>query len=212
MLSDEKSREKPSTGSEFGTVPRIFENFGPNILEPREARQMFEQANTDLVLQVRSTAADSLQPLRPHSGRYRNQSGPDGTRRRSRRRRGTFSGVHCETTPSDRDCRCFVATDGRSKNYRRGSGTRNRRRQRDCESFAARCRCRRGRGQDRRETDCQGEAGRSVRVGSRGTAERREVPICKGGSGIRATRHEDSPVHGRSRPRCSWPKPSEMPN
>ena len=38
---------------------------------------------------------------------YRNQSGPDGARRRCCRKCRAFGGVHGEATRSDRDCRSF---------------------------------------------------------------------------------------------------------
>ena len=63
---------------------------------------------------------------------------------------------------------------------------------------AARCGCGYGRRKNRREADRQGQAGRSVCFGSRGTAERREVPICKGGVCILEIRQENARVHGRS--------------
>ena len=47
------------------------------------------------------------------------------------------------------------------------------------------------------KTACQGQAGRSVCFGSRGTTECREVPNPKGGTGVRDTRCENSSVHGR---------------
>ena len=45
---------------------------------------------------------------------------------------------------------------------------------------------------NRREADRQGQAGRSVCIGCRGTAERREVPICKGGGSLLEIRQENS--------------------
>ena len=85
-----------------------------------------------------------------------------------------------------------------AKTVGRRSVGRNRRRHRDCESSAARCGCGCGRRKNRREADRQGQAGRSVCVGCRGTAERREVPVCKGGAGILEIRQENARVHGRS--------------
>ena len=46
--------------------------------------------------------------------------------------------------------------------------------------------------------DRQGQAGRSVCFRSRGTAERREVSICKGGASILEIRQENARAHGRS--------------
>ena len=64
---------------------------------------------------------------------------------------------------------------------------------------SARCGGGYGRRKNRREADRQGQAGRSVCFGSQaGTAERREVPICKGGAGILEIRQENARVHGRS--------------
>ena len=63
---------------------------------------------------------------------------------------------------------------------------------------AARCGCGYGRRNNRREADRQGQAGRSVCFGCRGAAERREVPICKGGASLLAFRQGNAPVHGRS--------------
>ena len=54
-------------------------------------------------------------------------------------------------------------------------------------------------GKNRREADRQGQAGRSVCFGRRSSAaERRELPICKGGEGLLAFRQRHAPVHGRS--------------
>ncbi len=66
-----------------------------------------------------SSAARDDDRQRTDLGRYRNQTGPDGTRCRSRRRCGTFGGVHRETTRSDRDCRCSEEADRRLENHRR---------------------------------------------------------------------------------------------
>ena len=68
-----------------------------------------------------------------------------------------------------------------------------------------------GRRKNRRESDRQGQAGRSVCIGCRGTAERREVPICKGGASILEIRQENARVHGRSGARWQaghrdWPE------
>ena len=84
---------------------------------------------------------------------------------------------------------------------RRRSGRRNRRRHRDCKSSAARCGGGCGRRKNRREADRQGQAGRSLCIGCRATAERRGVPICKGGARILEIRQENARVHGRSRAR-----------
>jgi NADPH:quinone reductase-like Zn-dependent oxidoreductase len=51
---------------------------------------------------------------------------------------------------------------------------------------------------NRREADRQGQAGRSVCIGCRGAAERREVRICKGGDCVLEIRQENARVHGRS--------------
>ena len=48
---------------------------------------------------------------------------------------------------------------------------------------------------------------RGVCYGSRRTAERREVPICKGGAGILEIRQENARVHGRSRARWEADNP-----
>jgi NADPH:quinone reductase-like Zn-dependent oxidoreductase len=61
----------------------------------------------------------------------------------------------------------------------------------------ARCGGGYSRRKDRREADRQGQAGRSLCIGGRGTAERRGVPICKGGGSILEIRQENARVHGR---------------
>ena len=87
---------------------------------------------------------------------------------------------------------------GSSEDHRRRSGGRNRRRQRDCESSAARCGGGYGRRKNRREADRQGQAGRSLCIGCRGAAERREIPVCKSGACVLEIRQENARVHGRS--------------
>ena len=107
---------------------------------------------------------------------YGNQSGPDGSRRRCCWKCRAFGGIHREGTRGDCDRGGFEEADGRCEDSRRGSGRCNRRRHRDCESSAARCGGGCGRRKNRREADRQGQAGRSLCIGCRGTAERRGVP------------------------------------
>ena len=48
----------------------------------------------------------------PAAFRYGNQSGPDGSGRRCRRKCRAFGGIHCEATRGDRDCGGFEEADG----------------------------------------------------------------------------------------------------
>ena len=65
-------------------------------------------------------------------------------------------------------------------------------------SCAARCGGGYSRRKNRREADRQGQAGRSLCIGCRVAAERREIPVCKSGARILEIRQENPRVHGRS--------------
>jgi len=43
---------------EFNGVTSVFENFGPNVRQPKAARRTFEQAYPEFVLKVSDTTAD----------------------------------------------------------------------------------------------------------------------------------------------------------
>ncbi len=112
---------------------------------------------------------------------YGNQGGPDGFGRRRCGKSRAFGDIHRQGTWGDCDRGGLEEAGGCGEDCRRGPGGRNGRRHSDCEPSAVRCGGGYGRRKSRRKADREDQARRSVRFGSQGAAERREVPGYKGG-------------------------------